>query len=515
MRKHRQCSGHRSPSIPFFASVRVRLTLWYLVTITVILLFLAGSLFSLQWHFYNEALDNQIETQLYQDAQPVMNIYKQALLAEQPLTSQHFTLSTDEIVLLLRSDKTVLDRRGPLTTSTIQQLQARIDNSQAAFDMTMPQTQTASETHSWHWWWSRIGDYRFLIVPILQKDTRIAILMIGLPLQNQVFMPATLIPPVLLDLLISIIGGYWLAGRALHPVQMITQMANEINATDLRRRLHLKRRDEFGALAATFDQMLARLEAAFKRQTQFAADASHELRTPLTIIDLEVNRALTQLQTPEEYRQVLEQIQSENEHMSYIVNSLLTLARADTGQIVLHQEEVDLSDIALACVERLLALARQSQITISTGELPELLVSGDPQYLSRMLTNLIENAIKYTSGIGTHVHVDLACEHDQWGVIRVQDDGPGIAEEHLPFLFDRFYRVDKARSHNPKEPSETKPVREAPGGTGLGLAITQWIVQAHAGSIHVESKIGAGSLFAVRLPLLKQEKLQDDKSMTK
>src|SRR5947209_9011820 len=165
MKQRLQRSGHRSSSIPFFASVRVRLTLWYLVTITVILFFLAGSLFSLQWHFYNEALDNQIETQLYQDAQPVMNIYKQALLAEQPLASQHFTLSTDEIVLLLRSDKTILDRRGPLTSSTIQQLQARIDNSQAAFDMTMPQTQTASKTHSWHWWWSKTGYYRFLTVP--------------------------------------------------------------------------------------------------------------------------------------------------------------------------------------------------------------------------------------------------------------------------------------------------------------------------------------------------------------
>src|SRR5262245_15235012 len=135
MRQHIQSSGHHSSSIPFFASVRVRLTLWYLVTIAVSLLFLAVSLFSLQWHFYNEALDNQIETRLYQDAQPVMNIYKQALLNEQPLTSHHFTLSTDETILLLRSDKTILDRRGPLTSSTIQQLQARIDNSQAAFDM--------------------------------------------------------------------------------------------------------------------------------------------------------------------------------------------------------------------------------------------------------------------------------------------------------------------------------------------------------------------------------------------
>src|SRR5690242_631812 len=147
MRQHRQRPNHRSSSIPFFASVRTRLTLWYLVTITVILFFLAASLFSLQWHSYNEALDNQTETQLYQDVQPVINIYKQALLTEQPLTSQHFTLSTDETILLLRSDKTILDRRGPLTSSTIQQLQARLDNIQTAFDIAMPQA--ANQKHSW------------------------------------------------------------------------------------------------------------------------------------------------------------------------------------------------------------------------------------------------------------------------------------------------------------------------------------------------------------------------------
>jgi signal transduction histidine kinase len=503
MKRRIRRSVHRSSSIPFIASVRVRLTLWYLVTITVLLFILVGSTYSTQARLNAAALANLVETQLYRNVQPVANIYKQALLTKQPLASQHFTLSPDETVLLLRPDKTILDSRGPLTSSTTQQLRARVDSSQAAFDMTMPQPRTTSQEHMWQWW-SRSSDYRFLAVPIMNENTRIAVLMIGLPLQSQALIPASLLPHAIILLLISILGGYWLASRALRPVRMITQMANEINATDLRRRLNLKRRDEFGALAATFDQMLARLEAAFKRQTQFAADASHELRTPLTIIDLEVNRALTQLQTPEEYRQVLELIQAENEQMSYIVDNLLTLARADTGQIVLHREEVDLSDIALACVERLLTLACQSQVTISTGELPELLVSGDPQYLSRMLINLVENAIKYTSGIGTHVHVDLACERAQWGVIRVQDDGPGIAEEHLPFLFDRFYRVDKARTHSSKGLAEAHPAREAPGGTGLGLAITQWIVQAHGGSIRVESKIGTGSLFEVRLPLLTQ-----------
>jgi signal transduction histidine kinase len=194
--------------------------------------------------------------------------------------------------------------------------------------------------------------------------------------------------------------------------------------------------------------------------------------------------------------------------------------------------------------------------------LPELLVVGDPQYLNRIVMNLVENGIKYTRGIGTRVHVELACEQGRWGVIRVQDDGPGIAEEHLPYLFERFYRVDKARSHGQSapihpandaaatgkrrplldvvnvvnvvspgdrapgdramsSPRETEPGdraplwaggkekeqsramtdEEGPGGTGLGLSIVQWIVQAHGGEVRVESKIGTGSLFEVRLPL--------------
>jgi len=306
-----------------------------------------------------------------------------------------------------------------------------------------------------------------------------------------------------LALLVAAIGGYWLAGKALRPVKMITRMANEMSATDLRRRLHLQRRDEFGELAATFDHMLARLEAAFKRQTQFTADASHELRTPLTIIDLEINRALTQIEQPEDYRHVLEEIQAENEQMTAIVNSLLLLARADTGQLRLELQEVDLSDIALASVERLLPLARRSQITLATGDLPEVLVRGDPQYLGQMLTNLIENGIKYSSGIGNRVSIALACEQQRWGVVRVQDDGPGISQEHLPSLFERFYRVDQARSRRQQGSAQSsKPGNAEPGGSGLGLSIVQWIVQAHGGQIHVESEIGAGSLFEVRLPLL-------------
>ncbi|HEU5230323.1 MAG TPA: HAMP domain-containing sensor histidine kinase, partial [Ktedonobacteraceae bacterium] len=498
--------AYRRPSLAsFFASVRVRLTLWYLMTIMLILLTIGGSLYGLQAHINAGAIDSQVETQLYHDIQPTTNIYRQALLNKQALASQRITLSTNEVMLLLRSDGSILDTRGPLTTNAIQLMQAQTGSGQTIVNLTLPLNRP--RTHGWGWWAATsTNNYRILVVPILQQDTRIAILMIGLPRENLFPMANFWLGHGFIILLISLIGGYWLASKAMRPVRMITRMANEINATDLRRRLHLKRKDEFGELAATFDQMLARLEAAFKRQTQFTADASHELRTPLTIIDLEINRALTQAQTPEEYRQVLTHIQTENEQMATIVNDLLLLARADTGQITLHPATVDLSDIALSCVERLLPLARQSEITLSTGELPELLISGDSHYLNRMLMNLVENGIKYTSGSGKRVHVELTCEQERWGIIRVQDDGPGIADEDLPSLFERFYRVDRARTRKQKG-------QELPGGSGLGLAIAQWIAQAHGGEIRVASKIGAGSTFEIRLPLLKET--EDDKAMTK
>ncbi len=478
------------------SSVRTRLTLWYLAMVAFIMCLFGGSLYVTQTFLNSDAAESRLETQLYQDSQQFAQIYRQALPGHQALTALRLNQSSQEMVLLLRPDGSVLDARGPLTSSEIQQLRVRAEQNSEMIDL------TTSQNHSYGWW-ARDTTYRVLITPVLNQNARVASLLVGLPRPHSISLLEIWLFHGTLALLVAAIGGYWLAGKALRPVKMITRTANEISATDLRRRLHLQSRDEFGELAATFDHMLARLEAAFKRQAQFTADASHELRTPLTIIDLEINRALTQLEQPEAYRHVLEQIQAENEQMTATVNSLLLLARADTGQMTLDLQEVDLSDIALASVERLLPLARQSQVTLATGDLPEVLVRGDPQYLGQMMTNLIENGIKYSSGIGKRVYIELACEQERRGVVRVQDDGPGISNDHLPYLFERFYRVDKARSRRQKGPAlSSKPGYGEPGGSGLGLSIVQWIVQAHGGEIRVESKIGAGTLFEVRLPLL-------------
>ncbi len=259
---------------------------------------------------------------------------------------------------------------------------------------------------------------------------------------------------------------------------------------------------QLGQLAATFDAMLARLQAAFERQRQFTADASHELRTPLTIIDLEASRALAAHRPSHEYERVLQVIQSENQFMIRMTKNLLTLARMDAGQVVLQIEDLDLSDVSLEVVERLAPLASSQQVRLSAGELPELPVMGDRQYLVQMLTNLVENAIKYSQGEDRRVQVVAGsdgAEGNKLAWVRVIDNGPGIPAEHLGHLFDRFYQVDQARHRQEKEDSDgNEPVAS---GTGLGLSIAQWIAHAHGGAIRVESVLGHGATFEVSLPL--------------
>jgi signal transduction histidine kinase len=288
----------------------------------------------------------------------------------------------------------------------------------------------------------------------------------------------------------------------MRPVRLITRAAQSIGENDLSRRLRLKRRDELGELAATFDHMLDRLEAAFTRQRQFTADASHELRTPLTVVDLEVSRGLTTRQPPEEYERILATVRAENAHMTRLVEDLLMLARADTDQAQLRPEPLDLSDVALDALERLAPLARERHVELVVGALPELRVVADRAALTRLFVNLIENGVKYATGADARVTLttgDDFARGTAWAWARVADNGPGISAEHLPHIFERFYRADAARERADVLPDATDD--GASGGSGLGLAIARWIAEAHGGSIGVSSAPGAGTIFEVRLPL--------------
>jgi len=346
--------------------------------------------------------------------------------------------------------------------------------------------------------------YLFMVSPLQVEGRGVGFLLLANPTDPGSQLPRLAVSLTLGSLLIVLLafgGGYWLANRALQPVQTIVHTAQRISESDLSRRLNLHRNDELGELADTFDQMLDRLQAAFERQRQFTADASHELRSPLAIIELESNRLLERKRTPEEYEKVLHLIQSENEWMSRLVNELLLLARMDAGQIALRSERVDLSEVIVDVTERLTPLAQARGVTLKTGELGECYAQAERIYLTQLLTNLVENALKYThreDGLVLVESVRQVKDGQPWSLMRITDNGPGIPEEHLPHIFNRFYRLDLARAR------AEEGAAELVSSSGLGLAIAQSIAQVYGGKIEVHSQEGKGSTFTVWLPAARQ-----------
>ncbi|MGA9117237.1 MAG: ATP-binding protein [Bacteroidota bacterium] len=288
-------------------------------------------------------------------------------------------------------------------------------------------------------------------------------------------------------LVVSLIGGLYLADKSLRPVAMVTRRARRITAENLDQTLPvLNPNDEMGRLTATINDMIKRLHDSFAEIRQFSADASHELRTPLTIMRGEIEVALHSSKTPEEYRLVLASTLEEILRLTSIIDNLLLLARADRGIYEMQLQEVDLTELARELLEDGAVLAESKRITVSLAAGDPVRIVGDRERLRQLFLNLIDNAVKYTPEGGT---VSLGVERrDGTAVFHVSDSGIGIPEEEREKIFGRFYRVDKARS------------REM-GGTGLGLSIARWIAELHRGTIRVESRLHEGSRFTVELPL--------------
>ncbi len=282
-------------------------------------------------------------------------------------------------------------------------------------------------------------------------------------------------------------GGHWLSRKALSPVDALTRTARSISASNLGERLErLTTGDELQRLSDTLNEMLARIENSFLRVNQFTADASHELRTPISLIRTEAEIALRKSRGEGEYREALRHILLEAERSSSLVEELLSLARADSGRERVHLAILDLRPVIaeIASEWRQLVASRNLQFTEAIAD-RELLVLADRVALQRLLGILLDNAVKYTPPPGA-VELRLDARNGN-AVICVRDTGVGIAEQDHSKIFERFYRVDKARSR-------------AQGGAGIGLAIAEWIVRQHRGSIAVHSSIGNGSSFVVELP---------------
>jgi two-component system, OmpR family, heavy metal sensor histidine kinase CusS len=283
-------------------------------------------------------------------------------------------------------------------------------------------------------------------------------------------------------------GGYWISTRALAPVDQITQTARTISAQNLSSRLVVPNTgDELQRLSETLNGMLGRLEAAFKKITQFTADASHELRTPVAVMRTRAELSLRKARSPEEYREVIAEVLAELEKTSALIEQLMFLARADSGSETLHFSPTNVAEVLREACHQGSALAEAKQVGFKehiNGD--SLWIRGDASSLRRLFLILIDNAVKYTPANG-RVEVSLH-RNDGFAVAEVRDTGIGIAESDLPSVFERFYRADKARS------------RES-GGVGLGLSIGRWITEVHAGTIEVRSTPGRGSIFQVRLPI--------------
>jgi len=290
-----------------------------------------------------------------------------------------------------------------------------------------------------------------------------------------------------LILIFAGLGGYFLADRALGPIKQITNTAQEITAQGLSQRLAYQGpADEIGQLAATFDQMLTRLQVSFERERQFTSDAAHELRTPLTVLKGQIEVTLNRSRTPAEYDGKLQELLVQVDRLIRLSNALLFLSRSDQHQLSWNPTQVNLRELLDALIEQIQPLAQDKGLSINTSIPDKLSVYGDSDHLISLFMNLLDNALKYTPAGGQiKVEADNGTRDVQ---VRIYNTGAGISSQHLQYLFNRFYRVEADRSSQI-------------GGSGLGLAIAQEIVRLHHGEILVENKSGQGVTFSVRLPL--------------
>ncbi|MDE3198722.1 MAG: HAMP domain-containing protein [Acidobacteriota bacterium] len=292
-------------------------------------------------------------------------------------------------------------------------------------------------------------------------------------------------------LMFPLVGGaaglvaHRMSGRILAPVENIATRASRIQSSNLNERLPVHGTgDEIDRLAEVFNETLSRLEKSFRQLRQFTSDASHELRTPLAAVRAIGEAGLERDRTGPEYREMVGSMLEEVGRLTRLVNDLLMISRGDAGSIRLNRGEVRVMQMVRDTVALLEPLAEEKSqaLEISGGE--DAVVRGDAVFLRQALINVVDNAIKYSpAGATTRVRVDGGERVE----VRVTDQGPGIAAEHIPHIFDRFYRADSGRS------------RDA-GGFGLGLAIAAWAIEAHRGSISVSSEPGKGSTFRISLP---------------
>jgi heavy metal sensor kinase len=468
----------------FLRSVRFRLTFWYALTLAVILA--ASALFSYQ--YFSKTLNQQTDQELQSIVEQLAAGHARHAfgLSIDPaccaVLQEHIHQGNWDAFILLRaanlqpmcaSDNL---RSGKLEFGGVAMQQVR------RLDQHLETVET--EDHE---------QLRLLSAPIEHEGRLLGVVQVARDLGplNQTLgelrLVYSLVGPFAIFWLC--LGCWFLADQLVAPVIEVTDAAREINSDNLSRRLpHSGHRDELDQMVVTFNQMLERLESAFRQMRQFSGDASHELRTPLTILRGETEVTLRWAKNPDEFRDTLRSNLEEVDRMERIIENLLALSKSEVGELILEIKEFSLSDLvqALYLQGRTLGESKRITVDLRVGVDDEVRIYGDELRLRQMFLNLISNGIKYTPEDGT---LELAILREgEMARIDVTDTGIGIPVESQPYIFDRFYRVDKARNR-------------MDGGSGLGLSIVKSIAVAHGGQISVNSFPGKGSTFTVLLPI--------------
>lgn len=474
-------------AIPF--SLRLQLTIWYTTAFAVLLL-LTGAVF---YQYLEHSLEASVDTDLQLRAQQVAS----GLLHQGTLTLSDVTAAlpgfgtgppaagTSPADVNQGALVRLLDAHGRLLGET-----------PAFRTLQVPEASVTQPLQGTPWQGTVLStgdqEVRLYSRTLTTQGKPVAVIQVGEgfstlhALLHQLV--AALLVVGLLVLAACAAGGYWLAGRSFAPMKRLAETARKIQGGDLHQRVPVPPvRDEVQYLAVTLNEMLDALDQSFSRQRRFVADASHELRTPVAVIRNKAEVALLRSRSQDEYCTALQSIHAETERLSHLISDLLALARGDEGQARFEHEVVRLDTLVESVVASAEGLARERGITLSMQVPRPVVLIGDEARLIQVLINLLDNAIRYTNP-GGQVHVSLQATGVATQLV-VRDTGIGIAPEHLPHIFERFYRADPSRR------------RTEGSGTGLGLAIVEWIVRRHGGLVDVRSQVGQGSCFTITLPL--------------
>ncbi len=452
-------------------SIRLRLTAWIGVVLTAILVILGCAVYLVMRHALVERIDSELTFELEEISEELsvqeVNNHAISMLPEAFLENFLFQ---------------VRDQQGHIQLQSAELEPYRILLDRLVPDEHLATTRTIDL--------DRLGPYRILTGRIARPGGPLTVLIASSlqTIDNELAeLRATLLTILPAGLIAILVGGYWLAGRALAPIHRMTEAARQISAQSLHERIEvINPNDELGRLAETLNAMIDRLDRAFDAMRRFTADASHELKTPLTAIRAEAEVALHSSRSVDHLSDVLESIIEETERLTRLADRLLLLSREDAGTAPGDRHCVHLVEVLRQCVEHVHTVAGHAGVTIRLASMSDVLVQADKDRLRQIFDNLLDNAIKYNRP-GGRVDVLMNCD-DGYVIVDVRDTGIGVPDDVQDFIFDRFYRVDASRSRKT-------------GGTGLGLSIARTLVESLHGSIHLTSTLGVGSTFQVRFPL--------------